>query len=174
MDLTKTAREITRLMLPYLTTQQNRQLKKVLSHCLFDENQLAENSGDSDNKSFLDLFLSAKRLEGCSDRTVPTTKQPLINCLNRSTRQPATWEPKRLGPIFPTISKKPASVASPSTMSEESSQASTHGSKMKTISSRVRLDALKGSRPHNPLRKRIAMKSLRFFVITAGRPETLP
>ena len=29
MDLTKTAREITRLMLPYLTTQQNRQLKKV-------------------------------------------------------------------------------------------------------------------------------------------------
>lgn len=70
MDLTKTAREITRLMLPYLTTQQNRQLKKVLSHCLFDENQLAENSGDSDNKSFLDLFLSAKRLEGCSDRTV--------------------------------------------------------------------------------------------------------
>lgn len=28
MDLTKTAREITRLMLPYLTTQQNRQLKR--------------------------------------------------------------------------------------------------------------------------------------------------
>lgn len=175
MDLTKTAREITRLMLPYLTTQQNRQLKKVLSHCLFDENQLAENSGDSDNKSFLDLFLSAKRLGRVARIGLsPTTKQPLINCLNRSTRQPATWEPKRLGPIFPTISKKPASVASPSTMSEESSQASTHGSKMKTISSRVRLDALKGSRPHNPLRKRIAMKSLRFFVITAGRPETLP
>ena len=168
MDLTKTAREITRLMLPYLTTQQNRQLKKVLSHCLFDENQLAENSGDSDNKSFLDLFLSAKRLEGCSDRTV-AYYEATINKLLES-----TWEPKRLGPIFPTISKKPASVASPSTMSEESSQASTHGSKLKTISSRVRLDALKGSRPHNPLRKRIAMKSLRFFVITAGRPETLP
>lgn len=69
MDLTKTAREITRLMLPYLTTQQNRQLKKVLSHCLFDESQLAE-GGDGESESFLDLFLSAKRLEGCSDRTI--------------------------------------------------------------------------------------------------------
>lgn len=70
MDLTKTAREITRLMLPYLTTQQNRQLKKVLSHCLFDESQLAEDCGDGESESFLDLFLSAKRLEGCSDRTI--------------------------------------------------------------------------------------------------------
>lgn len=70
MDLTKTAREITRLMLPYLTTQQNRQLKKVLSHCLFDESQLAEDGGDGESESFLDLFLSAKRLEGCSDRTI--------------------------------------------------------------------------------------------------------
>ena len=70
MDLTKTAREITRLMLPYLTTQQNRQLKKVLSHCLFDESQLAEDGGDGESESFLNLFLSAKRLEGCSDRTI--------------------------------------------------------------------------------------------------------
>lgn len=88
MDLTKTAREITRLMLPYLTTQQNRQLKKVLSHCLFDENQLAENSGDSDNKSFLDLFLSAKRLEGCSDRTV-AYYEATINKLLESFDTPA-------------------------------------------------------------------------------------
>lgn len=150
MDLTKTAREITRLMLPYLTTQQNRQLKKVLSHCLFDENELAENSGDSDNKSFLDLFLSRNASKAARIGLSPTTKQPLINCLNRSTRQPATWEPKRLGPIFPTISKKPASVVLPSTMSEESSQASTHGSRTKTISLRAQLDASKESRRRKP------------------------
>ncbi len=174
MDLTKTAREITRLMLPYLTTQQNRQLKKVLSHCLFDENQLAENSGDSDNKSFLDLFLSAKRLEGCSDRTV-AYYEATINKLLESFDTPAcdlgTEEirsylsdyQQKAGVSRVTVDNVRRIISS-----------STHGSKMKTISSRVRLDALKGSRPHNPLRKRIAMKSLRFFVITAGRPETLP
>ena len=42
MDLAKTAREITRFMLPYLTTRQSRQLEKVISHCPFDESQLAE------------------------------------------------------------------------------------------------------------------------------------
>ena len=150
MDLTKTAREITRLMLPYLTTQQNRQLKKVLSHCLFDESQLAEDGGDGESESFLDLFLSAKRLEGCSDRTICYYEATIKKSLNLSMRQFATWEPKKLDPIFPTISKKPASVASPSTMSEESSQAFTHGSKTRTISLRARLDALKESRLRNP------------------------
>lgn len=70
MDLAKTAREITRLMLPHLTTQQSRQLEMVLSHCLFDESQLAEGDDRSESNTFLDLFLSAKRLEGCSDRTI--------------------------------------------------------------------------------------------------------
>ena len=123
MDLAKTAREITRFMLPYLTTRQSRQLEKVISHCPFDESQLAEDGCEFESESFLDLFMSAKRLEGCSDRTI---------C------------------YFPTISKKPASLTSPSTTSEESSQASTHGSKTKTISSKVRSDALKESRLRNP------------------------
>ena len=70
MDLAKTAREIARLMLPHLTTKQNRQLEKVLSHCLFDENQLATDDSRGEKSSLLDLFLSAKRLEGCSNRTI--------------------------------------------------------------------------------------------------------
>lgn len=88
MDLAKTAREITRFMLPYLTTRQSRQLKKVISHCPFDESQLAEDGCDSDNKSFLDLFLSAKRLEGCSDRTV-AYYEATINKLLESFDTPA-------------------------------------------------------------------------------------
>lgn len=70
MDFAKTAREITRFMLPYLTTRRGRQLEKVLSHCPFDESQLAEDGCGFESESFLDLFMSAKRLEGCSDRTI--------------------------------------------------------------------------------------------------------
>lgn len=150
MDLAKTAREITRFMLPYLTTRQSRQLEKVISHCPFDESQLAEDGCEFESESFLDLFMSAKRLEGCSDRTICYYEATIKKSLNLSMRQFATWEPKKLDPIFPTISKKPASLTSPSTTSEESSQASTHGSKTKTISSKVRSDAFKESRLRNP------------------------
>lgn len=138
MDLTKTAREITRLMLPYLTTQQNRQLKKVLSHCLFDESQLAEDGGDGESESFLDLFLSAKRLEGCSDRTI-SYYETTINKMLESFDTPACdLGTEEIRSYLSDYQQKPASVASPSTMSEESSQASTHGSKTRTISLRAR------------------------------------
>lgn len=69
MDLEKVASNITRLMLPHLNAAQNRQLEKVLSHCLFDESTLVNDSVEQ-NDSYLDRFLSAKRLEGCSERTI--------------------------------------------------------------------------------------------------------
>ena len=149
MDLAKTAREITRFMLPYPTTRQSRQLEKVISHCPFDESQLAEDGCEFESESFLDLFMSAKRLEGRSDRTICYYEATIKKSLNLSMRQLATWKPKKLGPIFPTISKKPASLTSPLTTSEESSQASTHGSKTETISSKARSNALKESRLRN-------------------------
>ena len=82
MDLNKAAREITRLMIPHLNTQQIRQLEKVLSHCLFDEDELAMSNEAAGNTAFLSLFLSAKRLEGCADRTLSyyeTTIQKLLD-----------------------------------------------------------------------------------------------
>lgn len=69
MDLEKAANDIARLMLPHLNAAQNRQLEMVLSHCLFDESALARNPVEQ-NDSYLDRFLSAKRLEGCSERTI--------------------------------------------------------------------------------------------------------
>ena len=105
MDLAKTAREITRFMLPYLTTRQSRQLEKVISHCPFDESQLAEDGCEFESESFLDLFMSAKRLEGCSDRTIFYYEATIKKSLNRSIRQFVTWEPKKLGPIFQLSAK---------------------------------------------------------------------
>ncbi len=69
MDLEKTAHDIARLMLPYLNAEQNRRLEKVLSHCLFDESEFAFELVEQ-NGSYLERFLAAKRLEGCSERTV--------------------------------------------------------------------------------------------------------
>ena len=69
MDLEKAANDIARLMLPHLNAAQNRQLEMVLSHCLFDELALVNNPVEQ-NDTYLDRFLSAKRLEGCSERTI--------------------------------------------------------------------------------------------------------
>ena len=80
MNPKNAAQEIARLMLPYLNTEQNRKLEKVLAHCLFDESQLAGSEGGSSD-TLLALFLSAKRLEGCSDRTLAyyeTTIQKML------------------------------------------------------------------------------------------------
>ena len=174
MDLAKTAREITRLMLPYLTTQQNRQLKKVLSHCLFDENQLAENSGDSDNKSFLDLFLSAKRLEGCSDRTV-AYYEATINKLLESFDTPAcdlgTEEirsylsdyQQKAGVSRVTVDNVRRIISSFYSWLEDEDH---------IIKSPVK--RIKRVKAPQLIRERYGDKVARFFAITAGRPETLP
>lgn len=86
MDLEKAASDIARLMLPHLNAAQNRQLERVLSHCLFDESALASGSVEQ-NDSYLARFLSAKRLEGCSERTISyyeSTIRKLLESMNES------------------------------------------------------------------------------------------
>lgn len=86
MDLEKAASDIARLMLPHLNAAQNRHLERVLSHCLFDESALASGSVEQ-NDSYLDRFLSAKRLEGCSERTISyyeSTIRKLLESMNES------------------------------------------------------------------------------------------
>ena len=82
MDLDKASKEIQRLMLPHLNSQQSRRLEKVLAHCLFDESDPCSDGNALDSSSHLEMFLSAKRLEGCSDRTLAyyeTTIQKLLD-----------------------------------------------------------------------------------------------
>lgn len=87
MNLEKAAKDIARLMLPHLNAAQNRQLEMVLSHCLFDESALA-NDPVEQNDSYLDRFLSAKRLEGCSERTI-SYYESTIRKLLEATDEPA-------------------------------------------------------------------------------------
>lgn len=67
--------EITRQMIPYLDNAQMEQLQNVLQHALWNV-QITANEGGAQqpdketNSELLDMFLSAKRVEGCSEKTL--------------------------------------------------------------------------------------------------------
>lgn len=75
--------EITRQMLPYLDNAQMEQLQEVLSHCFWgvqitpdlDAVQLKEKET---NAELLEMFISAKRVEGCSEKTLKYYKATLV------------------------------------------------------------------------------------------------
>ena len=75
--------EITRQMLPYLDNAQMEQLLEVLSHCFWgvqitpdlDAVQLKEKET---NAELLEMFISAKRVEGCSEKTLKYYKVTIV------------------------------------------------------------------------------------------------
>ena len=62
--------EIEQMMAPALDNAQMERLHVVLEHCLFEIDDLVFESEGLDNGAYLDSFLKAKRLEGCSERTL--------------------------------------------------------------------------------------------------------
>lgn len=67
--------EITRRMLPYLDNAQIEQLQSVLNHCLWNvtitiSEEITEPEEKESNAVLLERFLSAKKVEGCSEKTV--------------------------------------------------------------------------------------------------------
>lgn len=65
--------EILQEMLPVLDNLQLAKLKGVLEHKLWNVeivNKTVEDSFDKSNKEFTELFISAKRVEGCSPKTL--------------------------------------------------------------------------------------------------------
>lgn len=83
--------DIVQQMLPYLDNSQTKKLQQVLEHSLFQyeviENDLASNDDDSVN--LVNIFIAAKRIEGCSEKTLKyyqTTIVAMINAINKSVR----------------------------------------------------------------------------------------
>ena len=70
IDLKAAASDIERYMAPLLDNSQKQQLKAVLEHCLFDPASLSCDDNEPDGAHYLQLFLKAKQLEGCSKRTL--------------------------------------------------------------------------------------------------------
>lgn len=83
--------EIEQNMLPYLDNAQMEQLHYVLSHTLWDID-ISKNEDKSlqkdiiSNEEYLDLFTSAKKVEGCSEKTLRyyrATIRKLFDILNK-------------------------------------------------------------------------------------------
>ena len=74
--------DIVQTMLPYLNNAQVERLQEVLQHTLFDyEVTKSEPNKGVSEQNLLDSFLSAKRIEGCSEKTLKyyeTTIQSML------------------------------------------------------------------------------------------------
>ena len=63
--------DIIQEMIPYLNNAQAEKLKVVLQHTLFNYEVVeSENKNDDSEQNLVGLFLSAKRIEGCSEKSL--------------------------------------------------------------------------------------------------------
>lgn len=63
--------EVVQGMLPYLNNAQTKKLQEVLSHALFSyEVTKTDNDANVSEQNLVDLFLAAKRIEGCSEKSL--------------------------------------------------------------------------------------------------------
>lgn len=83
--------EVMQQMLPHLDNTQMRQLQKVLEKALFGCEITAqiEKKDTDDNPKLIDAFVSAKRIEGCSKKTLKyyrTTIETMVASINKGIR----------------------------------------------------------------------------------------
>ena len=81
-------------MLPYLNNAQTKKLQEVLQHTLFGyEVTKVENDTENLEQELVELFLSAKRIEGCSEKTLKyynATIQAMLTCVGKGVRHIVT------------------------------------------------------------------------------------
>ena len=91
--------EIQRKMLPYLNNEQLKQLRSVLNETLqgvsvsYDEDQLV-----TDDRDAVEAFISAKRIEGCSEKTLSyyrKTIEAMTSGIGKNAQQITTDELRR-------------------------------------------------------------------------------
>lgn len=63
-------RDVIQGMLPYLNNSQGEKLREVLQFSLTNYDLKEKERRDDDEENFVELFLSAKRIEGCSEKTL--------------------------------------------------------------------------------------------------------
>ena len=75
-------------MLPYLNNAQTERLQEVLQHTLFDyEVTKTERDKELSEQNLVESFLSAKRIEGCSEKTLKyynATIQSMLDGIGKS------------------------------------------------------------------------------------------
>lgn len=83
--------DVVQQMLPHLDNAQLKQLQKVLEHTLFDceITKQDEKETTNDNPKLVDEFVAAKRIEGCSEKTLKyyrTTIDAMVTSVDKSIR----------------------------------------------------------------------------------------
>ena len=83
--------DIVQQMLPYLDNLQTKKLQQVLEHALFRYEiiEAVASSNDGDSVNLVNIFIAAKRIEGCSEKTLKyyqTTIVAMISAVNKSVR----------------------------------------------------------------------------------------
>ena len=81
--------DVVQQMLPYLDNVQLKQLQKVLEHTLFfcEITKQHEKETTNDNPKLIDDFVAAKRIEGCSEKTLKyyrTTIDAMVTSVDKS------------------------------------------------------------------------------------------
>lgn len=75
--------DIVQGMLPYLNNAQNEKLQEVLQYVFADyEVREKQKQGKISKQNFVELFLSAKRIEGCSEKSLKYYKSTIEAMLN--------------------------------------------------------------------------------------------
>ena len=76
--------DIEQAMLGVLNNEQMSQLRKVLDYTFRDTNVSSKNNEEcSGNSELIDIFLSAKRVEGCSDKSMHYYRSTLNNAIRK-------------------------------------------------------------------------------------------
>lgn len=76
--------DIEQAMLEVLNNEQMSQLRKVLDYTFRDINVSSKNNEEcSGNSELIDIFLSAKRVEGCSDKSMHYYRSTLNNAIRK-------------------------------------------------------------------------------------------
>jgi len=87
-------REVVQKMLPYLNNSQSEKLQETLQSTLFNyEVTESSDAEKGDTPDFVELFLSAKHIEGCSEKSLKyykATIQTMITELQKDVRQIVT------------------------------------------------------------------------------------
>lgn len=87
--------DVMQLMLPHLDGAQLKQLKQAMEHALFNYkvNDAENQTEKDDSKEVIAKFITAKRLEGCSEKTLKyyqATIEKMVHTLDKSVRHICT------------------------------------------------------------------------------------
>lgn len=94
-------------MLPYLNNAQVERLQAVLQHTFFDYDIMVNDNIDKHlEQDFVELFLSAKRIEGCSEKSLnyyEATIRAMINDVEKEIKHIQTDDIRRYLAEYQTI-----------------------------------------------------------------------